>query len=253
MIYYGKTDKGITRSENQDTFIFRELSLKCVDGKVLLAAVCDGMGGEAAGNIASDIACESFVKYVTRQIKAFDEDVSNPDNTPFEKLLCDGVKYANNEVLSTAEGNDEYSGMGTTLVGVLVLESRIYAVSIGDSRLYAMYGKELRQISHDHSYVQSLVDSGAITEKAARNHPGKNIILRAIGADEEAEPEAYIPEEYPDALLLCSDGLYNMVSEDEISGILSDTFELGDAVDKLVDRANDAGGTDNITVFAVRL
>ena len=251
MIYYGKTDKGIVRKENQDAFFAKELNLQCVDVPCLLAVVCDGMGGAAAGNIASKIAGESFVNYVTRQINAFDQEFSGPKNIPFEKILRDGVRYANDRVLEAAQSNISYKGMGTTLVGILTIDETLFAVNIGDSRMYTLIGDTLTRVTHDHSFVQSLIDKGVLTESAARKHPSKNIILRAIGASDIAEPDVYTLENIPDAVLLCSDGLYGMVEEDKITDILKTSQDIESTVSTLIDLANKNGGSDNITVFAV--
>ncbi len=252
MIYYGLTDTGIVRSENQDTFRTKELRLNCVDSPALLCAVCDGMGGAAAGNLASEIASDSFIKYVERQIVAFDEDLSNPMNIPFEKLLRDGVRFANDAVLSAASETVAYKGMGTTLVGLLSVGELLYTVNIGDSRMYALYGNTLSQLTHDHSFVQTLIDNGTLTRESAKYHPGKNIILRAIGAQEVAEADIRLVSPIPDALLLCSDGLSNMVKDDEIARVLREN-EPKRACEILVDMANENGGKDNITVLAVKL
>lgn len=252
MIYYGLTDTGIVRSENQDTFRIKELSLTCVDSPALLCAVCDGMGGAAAGNLASEIASDSFIKYVERQIVAFDEDLSNPMNIPFEKLLRDGVRFANDAVLAAASETVAYKGMGTTLVGLLSVGELLYTVNIGDSRMYALYGERLTQLTHDHSFVQTLIDNGTLSRESAKHHPGKNIILRAIGAQEVAEADIRLVSPIPDALLLCSDGLSNMVRDDEIARVLREN-EPKKACEILVDMANKNGGKDNITVLAVKL
>lgn len=250
MIYYGNTDCGLVRSENQDTFGCEELKLKCIGKTALLAVVCDGMGGAAGGKLASESACESFTKYVIRQIEAFDEDLSNPSNIPFEKILLDGVKVANKAILASAAQSDEFKGMGTTLVAVLCVGETLYCVNIGDSRIYAMDGGELSQISHDHSYVQTLVDTGKITENEAMHHPEKNVILKAVGVSSSAEPDIF-SRKLPEAVLLCSDGLSNMVEKEEIKKALTDTSSLPEAVNGLIRSANAAGGTDNITVLAI--
>lgn len=251
MIYYGKTDTGTVREENQDTFSVTELQLQCVDSPVILAVVCDGMGGAAAGNLASKIAGESFIGYVKRQLDAFDEDLSSPKNIPFEKLLRDGVRYANDRVIETAQTNIVYKGMGTTLVGILVIEKMLYAVNIGDSRMYAYTDGVLTKITHDHSFVQSLIDKGVITESAAEHHPSRNLILKAVGASDIPEPDVYVLDSFPDTVLLCSDGLYSMVTPEEIIRILGSAENIQNAVDLLIDTANKNGGTDNITAFAL--
>ena len=250
MIYYGKTDCGLVRSENQDTFGFEEIKLRCIGTSALLAVVCDGMGGVAGGKLASTSACDCFIKYVARQIEAFDEDLSNPSNIPFEKMLRDGVKVANKTVLATAVQSAEYKGMGTTLVAVLCVDDAMYGVNIGDSRIYGLYKGELIQLSHDHSYVQTLVDEGKITEKDAASHPEKNVILKAVGVNAVAEPDIF-SFDIPEAVLLCSDGLSNVVMSDTIADLLSQSISICDTVDLLIKAANDAGGPDNITASVI--
>ncbi len=250
MIYYGKTDVGLVRSENQDTFGSCEINLKCIGKSALLAVVCDGMGGAAGGKIASESACDSFIKYVVRQIEAFDEDLSNPANIPFEKILRDGVKVANKSILASAVQSEEYKGMGTTLVAVLCVGDTLYCVNIGDSRAYIISDGEISQLSHDHSYVQMLVDAEEITEDEAMQHPEKNVILKAVGVSATAEPDVFTAE-MPDGIILCSDGLSNMVSKEEILREITSEKELCKAAEVLVEAANKKGGTDNITIFAI--
>lgn len=253
MIYYGKTDRGSVRSENQDSFGYEEINLKCIGTTALLAVVCDGMGGVAGGKIASEAASKSFIKYVTLQIEAFDEDLSDPLNIPFEKILRDGVKVANKEILAEAAQNTAYRGMGTTLAAVLCAGNTLYCVNIGDSRIYTLNGNEISQISQDHSYVQTLVDSGKITAEQAKHHPEKNVILKAVGVSAVAEPDVFKCG-VPNGILLCSDGLSNMVEDSQIAQALnaSNSKEsLEREINSLIKAANDAGGSDNITAFAV--
>lgn len=250
MIYYGKTDCGLVRSENQDTFGFEEIKLRCIGKSALLAVVCDGMGGVAGGKLASTSACDCFIKYVARQIEAFDQDLSNPSNIPFEKILRDGVKVANKTILATSMQNTEYKGMGTTLVAVLCVDDAMYGVNIGDSRIYGLYKGELVQLSHDHSYVQTLIDEGKITEMDAASHPEKNVILKAVGVNAVAEPDIF-SFDVPEAILLCSDGLSNVVPENHITMLLSQKKPLCDVVDSLIKAANDAGAPDNITASVI--
>ena len=250
MIYYGKTDVGLVRSENQDTFGYLEINLKCMEKNAFLAVVCDGMGGAAGGKTASTEACDSFTKYVVRQIEAFAEDLSSPSNIPFEKILRDGVKVANKSLLAIAAQSDEYKGMGTTLVAALCVGDTLYCVNIGDSRAYIINNGEITQLSHDHSYVQMLVDNKEITEDEAMFHPEKNVILKAVGVSATAEPDVFTAN-MPDGIILCSDGLSNMVTKEAMLSAMLDSDSTEKAVDSLVDAAIAAGGPDNITVFAI--
>lgn len=250
MIYYGKTDVGLVRSENQDTFGSFEIKLKCIESNILLAVVCDGMGGAAGGKLAGTEACDSFTKYVVRQIEAFAEDLSSPSNIPFEKILRDGVKVANKSILAIAAQSDEYKGMGTTLVAALCVENTLYCVNIGDSRAYIINDGEIKQLTHDHSYVQMLVDNKEITEVEAMHHPEKNVILKAVGVSANAEPDVFTTD-MPEGIILCSDGLSNVVTKEKILAEVSGEGSLEEALCALVDAANAEGGPDNITVFAI--
>ncbi len=251
MNYYGKTDKGKVRSENQDTLKISPIHLKCSGEDALLSVVCDGMGGANAGNLASNIAADTFCQYVCRQVEAFACDISNPENIPFEKILRDGVASANKAVFTKSTEGAEFSGMGTTLVACLSTNSFCYYVNVGDSRAYELrYGK-LSQVTHDHSYVQSLLDSGSISEEQAQNHPEKNIILRAVGTSPTLEADIFTKITPPSALLLCSDGLSNMVDKNEIYQVLSSSTLSENTVSTLVDMANDAGGSDNISAIVI--
>ncbi len=252
MKYYGMTDCGIVRSENQDTFGCEEIKLKCTGETLLLSVVCDGMGGASGGALASSTAESNFMKYVLRQIEAYGEDISNPDNIPFEKILGDGVKFANKAVLAESTANPEYEGMGTTLVAMLCAGNSLYVVNVGDSRMYALCGSDLVQITHDHSFVQSLVDNGTITKEQARTHPEKNIILQAVGTSTNIKPDIFTLKGLPEAALLCSDGLSNMLPDSEIGKILCKESSCEEIAAELTEAANTAGGTDNITVFVAK-
>ena len=143
--------------------------------------------------------------------------------------------------------------MGTTLVAVLCAGSLMYTVNVGDSRMYTLSDGVLCQITHDHSYVQSLVDNGSISPQEAKTHPEKNVILRAIGTTSNVEPDVFISEKFPRAALLCSDGLSNMISDSEICEIISSDISTKEIADNLICRANDSGGTDNITAIVIIL
>ena len=238
MIIFGKTDTGVVRDNNQDSF------RTVTKNGLSLCVVCDGMGGAAGGSTASNTACDAFVE------KAFELIEENTENTEYADILTRAVKYANHKVYSLAKSDKELSGMGTTLCAILADGKKIYAVSVGDSRIYMFDGGEVFQISHDHSYVQVLVDSGAITKEEGRTHPNKNIITRAIGTNEDVECDSYLMNFDADGFLLCSDGLTNYVTEN----LLKEFFytHSGDPsllADSLINYANNAGGSDNITVL----
>lgn len=238
MIIFGKTDTGVVRSNNQDSF------RTVTKDEFSLCVVCDGMGGAAGGSTASNTACDAFVEKV---FALLDEKGQNSEYTD---ILIESVKYANHKVYTLAKADKELSGMGTTLCAILTDGKKVYAVSVGDSRIYMFDRGEVLQISHDHSYVQVLVDSGAITKEESRTHPNKNIITRAIGTNEDVECDSYLMDFDADGFLLCTDGLTNYVSETDLKNYFGKySSDIQNFADTLINHANSAGGSDNITVL----
>lgn len=243
MICNGKTDVGIKRKNNQDSFaLFAKEGYFC-------AIVCDGMGGAKGGNVASALAVKTFASVIK---KAFSS--KNPDDyteNEINSLLKNAVDQANYTVFSKSKTNTDLEGMGTTLVAVIVCLCGTFAVNIGDSRLYKQSENILTQVSTDHSFVQYLIEKGELTPDQAVNHPNKNIILRALGVNERVECDLYRVDNY-DRLLLCTDGLTNHVSDERIAEIISGTYTSKETsykvrTEKLITEANEGGGLDNIT------
>ena len=233
----GKTDVGRVRQENQDDYRAGELP-----GGAVWALVCDGMGGAKGGREASQGACnviENFFQEQYAQCGAWQE----------EPFLKKALLYANRFVFQKAAHEEALAGMGTTAVCALVRSGNVYLCHAGDSRAYLIRDGKLTQLTHDHSYVQELVDCGTITEEEAEHHPQKNIITKALGVDYRLEPEftaAKLKRE--DRLLLCTDGLTNMVPVEEMEELLAQgTFY--DLPDRLIEAANAHGGSDNITAL----
>lgn len=254
MYFYGKSDIGKKRSVNQDSF--RE---EKICDNVFVFLVCDGMGGANGGNIASSVASDTFLDKVKEGVLKLTENnkcALTPDSA--EVILIKSVQEANRTVYLAAEKSDELSGMGTTLVAALVVDNTAFIVNVGDSRAYLIFGNVIDKVTHDHSYVQYLVDIGELTEEEAKNNVNKNIIMKAIGIEESVEPDIFRVEFGDNAfLLLCSDGLTNYVDEELIKEtVLSFDYESNisksDDVERvcstLVDMANENGGGDNITV-----
>ena len=242
MFISGKTDVGKRRSNNQDCFNITEL-----DGGAFLCTVCDGMGGANGGNIASDIACKVYVANVRSAYgTASDEEV-------MKNAIC----KANSAVYEASNSDPALTGMGTTLVSALIHpEGEITVANIGDSRLYYFTNGQLTQITHDHSYVQYLVDMGQITVSEAKKASIRNIIIRSVGNEAETTPDFFHLDYEPDGkLLLCTDGLTNCATADQITKVVkqADGDTMDKATDKLVKYANDGGGLDNITVIMVKL
>lgn len=250
------TNVGLVRKNNEDNFIvcrdltngiwefsqqFTKLGIK---GAVF--AVADGMGGQNAGEIASDMA----VKTIKSQFSNIKDDIFD-DSVHVKQFMYDTIKIANDNINDYANKNPESVGMGTTLVLAWVLKQNLYVAWCGDSRAYIYDENGLHQITRDHSYVQDLVDKGIITSEQAFYHPDKNIITRCLGNDNSASrPDIIsIPIENNIKILLCSDGLNSMIEDYNIGIILQNYNNIDIARERLVDEALKAGGDDNITVI----
>ena len=233
----GKTDVGRVRQENQDDYRAGELP-----GGAVWALVCDGMGGAKGGREASQGACNVIENF-------FQEQYAQCGAGQEEPFLKKALLYANRFVFQKAAHEEALAGMGTTAVCALVRSGQIYLCHAGDSRAYLFRDGKLVQLTHDHSYVQELVDCGTITVEEAEHHPQKNIITRALGVDYRLEPEyTHAALHGGDLLLLCSDGLTNAVPREQMETLLrSGTFY--DLPDRLVHAANENGGPDNITAL----
>ncbi len=242
MQVFSRVDKGKTRASNQDACFHNFLE----DGTAL-AIVCDGMGGANAGNIASETAIKVISEYVMTSYR------EGMDSFDAENLLKNAVISANSVVYNMSVDNAELKGMGTTAVAALVNSNFTVICHVGDSRAYLIDGDNITQLTRDHSMVQSLVESGKLTPEQARVHPRKNIITRALGADEDVLPEISETDiSNGQILLLCSDGLSNYVEADEMLEICKNN-DISRLADVLTDTANANGGGDNITVVAVTL
>ena len=240
MQLFAKTDKGKVRSVNQDSFATNVLA----DGSVL-AVVCDGMGGASAGDIASKTACEIISQYVTN---AYSKSMNSE---AIAKLLQNAILSANVNVFSLSQKDENLHGMGTTVVATIANDNRAIVCNVGDSRAYLLSNDTLKQITRDHSMVQSLVESGKLSPEEAIAHPKKNIITRALGVEENLIIDNFCVDiDAENKLLLCSDGLSNCVAEENILSIVNNNA-LDKAVDILIQEANFAGGKDNITAVIV--
>ena len=235
-----KTDKGNVRDSNQDAYAVGEFS-----DEVVWSVVCDGMGGAAGGNIASALA----VKVISDKINASYRDKMS--DASVKNMLDSALTAANIEVYDMAEAQAELRGMGTTVVCAIVKDNQAYIAHAGDSRAYLISNGNIQQITTDHSMVQDLLARGKITVQETINHPNKNIITRAVGVDKSIKIDfTQIDMEDDDALLLCTDGLTNYVSDEQILELMSDGKHYAFA-DRLVQKANSNGGGDNITVVIV--
>ena len=241
MKYSVMTDKGIKRATNQDSCF-----VECLSDTSCFAVVCDGMGGGNAGNVASDIAVKTISQRVNLAWRT-EMSISSAQN-----ILTTAIAAANICVYDEAQTSVAFKGMGTTVVAAIILNGRIVIAHAGDSRAY-IAGKELKRVTKDHSLVQNMVDSGQLTATQAQHHPDKNYITRALGIDEHLETD-FSQYEFNagEKLLLCSDGLTNFVSEDEIFRIMTQ-FPTEETAQILIDKANANGGGDNITAVVIEI
>lgn len=232
MIYFAKTHKGNVRKLNEDAVYIPE------DGIGFFAILADGMGGHNAGDVASSL--------VVNTVKAFLYDIEPASFS--EGSVRDALCHANTLIWNESCTNANRSGMGSTATVAVFVDSGVYIGQVGDSRAYLYRDGNLSQITKDHSYVQLLIDRGFITQEDAARHPQKNIITRAMGTEPDVEVDTFVVElKENDIILLCSDGLNNAVSDDEIAKLLSSDLSL--ASENLIQAALDNGGTDNISVI----
>ncbi len=237
MVYSMKTDKGAVRDMNQDNCF-----MTVFDDESCFAVVCDGMGGPNAGDIASDMA----VKVITESfVSGWNNKISVDDA---KELLVESINAANTKIYNFAVSSPSYCGMGTTVVAAVMFGEKVMIANVGDSRCYSV-SDSLKQITKDHSYVQELIDSGKITEKEAENFPYKNVITRALGTNPVVTSDIFVVDNTDSVkFLLCSDGLYNFASENEILDVFSEA-SAENIASELVAIANKNGGGDNITAL----
>ncbi len=240
---WGLTDPGCVREQNQDAFHMEQL-----DKNTLLCVVCDGMGGAKSGNVASKLAVEVFVEEIRRTWTA------GMEQEQVDQMLEGAVKLANYTVYDQSQQSEVFSGMGTTLVAALIRDFRVTVANVGDSRAYRINREGVRCLTVDHSLVQLMVDRGELTPEMAKNYPGKNFITRAIGTEPMVLCDLYhLDVERGDALLLCSDGLSNLLDEQEV------LFEVVHGTNKqlccqrLLEIAKNRGAPDNVTSVLVMI
>lgn len=238
---YARTDIGKTREMNQDYYYISD-SLS----EVQLYILADGMGGYKGGEIASKLAVNSAKNYILNNFKETPKDKAS-----LIQLIGSSVEYANMVVYEKAKEEKELEGMGTTLEICLIYNNKAYIAHVGDSRIYRIRKEFIRKLTQDHSYVQKLVSDGTITQEEANIHPKKNMLIKALGCNAFVEPDVMIRGFLKDdIILMCSDGLTNEVSNQEIYNIAKQDFER--APIELVDLANQNGGGDNITVITIK-
>ena len=236
MKIFSLTDIGRKREVNQDYVYVTDKPVGHIPN---LFVVADGMGGHKAGDFASKYA-----------VQVLEEHIRN-NSGMVETIITEAVQEANRKIVEKARENTEMEGMGTTLVVATIIEHTLYFANVGDSRLY-LIRDEIKQLSKDHSLVEEMVRLGGINEEEAKHHPDKNIITRAIGAKDDVEVDFF---EYRlqkgDVILMCTDGLTNMVDDDEIFRIIKGGRDIVETAMQLVEKANENGGKDNIGIVLV--
>ena len=244
-----KTDVGRKRQGNEDRF--------CLDPTLGLYVVADGMGGHAAGEVASRLAVETIQEWMGKYLSGADVAIVGPAaaaGSAEANFLLSSIRLANRIIFDSAKDRREYTGMGTTVVAVLAQDDRFVLAHVGDSRIYRIRRDHIVQISRDHSFVQEQVDSGMMSAAEAHQSQYRHMITRALGLKENVDVDLTEQPARPgDVLLLCSDGLSDLLDDEEMLAAVRDhADDLNQACQALVDRANSKGGDDNITVLVVR-
>lgn len=227
------TDIGKLRRQNEDAVYVNEK-------EPYFLVVADGMGGHNAGEVASSIAIETIKDVLTKK--------PGRRKIDYEHKMLEAFTLANKKIYEYADENSKLMGMGTTTVTALISGGKLIVGNVGDSRAYIIKDDDIRQISIDHSYVWQLVLRGEITEQQAKRHPKRNFITRAMGTEKDIEADIFSEKWEGGVVLICSDGLSNLVENYEMKKIVSDATDLQEAADKLASLANERGGSDNITV-----
>ena len=239
---YAKTDVGKAREKNEDSYYITDDTLE----ELQLFILADGMGGYNGGEIASSTAVTCAKNYIENNFKETPRDKDS-----LIQLVASSMEYANMVVYEKSIENKKLEGMGTTLEVCLIYNNKAYIGHIGDSRIYRLRKNFMRKITQDHSYVQKLVQEGTITNEEAEHHPKKNMLMKALGCNAFVEPDVMVKGFLKeDILIICSDGLTNMVLVSDIERIVKENFEM--APKELIELANQNGGVDNITVITIK-
>lgn len=239
MEVFAKSDVGKMRDMNQDYYYISK-----PEDNLQLFIIADGMGGYKGGEIASRLAVETSKKYIINNFQTVEnrEDIL--------KLIRNAIEYANLTIYEKSKEFEDLENMGTTIDICLVIANKVYIGHVGDSRVYRKRKDFFRKLTTDHSYVQKLVSDGTITKEEAYTHPKKNMLIKALGSPNLVEPDVMVKGFLKDdILLMCSDGLTNMLRDEEIVDIINEDSRK--ACNKLVDRANEQGGYDNITAIII--
>ena len=243
MRYWGLTDPGCVRTQNQDAYQMEQL-----DRNTALCIVCDGMGGAKSGNIASTLAVDVFVQEVRRSW------TNSMNQEKINQMLYSAVKLANFTVYDQAQQFEEFDGMGTTLVAVLIHNRHVTVIHVGDSRAYRVNADGIWQMTRDHSLVQMMVERGELSQEMAKSYPGKNFITRAIGTEAIVDCDiSNLELSEGEFLVLCSDGLSNVLDDQEILFEVIHGVNKQDCCQRLLDIAKTRGAPDNVTSVLVEI
>ena len=243
MQYWAITDPGCVRPQNQDTY-----QIEVLDKNTLLCVVCDGMGGAKSGNVASTLAADVFVEEIRRTW------TPNMDIEKQDYMLRGAVKLANFTVFDQAQQFEEFDGMGTTLVAVLIQGKNATVINVGDSRAYALDESGIHQLTNDHSLVQMMIRHGELTPEQARSYPGKNLITRAIGTEASVECDVFHHRvNKGERMLLCTDGLSNLLDDQEILFEVVHGQDDETLCERLMAIAKNRGAPDNVTCVFVQI
>lgn len=247
----GKTDKGKKRQKNEDSFV--------VEAELGFMLVADGMGGHAAGEVASQLASTLCAEQLKRSLHTghvpiFHHVPSDPNLDPRSRILGDCVKFSNQAVFEASQKNPENHNMGTTLVAALWLDDKLAVAHVGDSRLYLIHEGKMQLCTEDHSFVQEQINRGLLSVEEAEKSDLRNMLTRSIGMNEDVTVDLKeISVSEGDYILLCSDGLTKMLDDTQIESVFAKLQEPQELADELIRQANDAGGGDNITTIVARL
>lgn len=237
---FAKTDIGKARDMNQDYYY-----IPTQEEALPLYILADGMGGYQGGEVASKLATTAVKNYITSNF-----DKIEKEKEEILKLVRSAMEYANMVVYEKSKENKELDGMGTTLEVCLIYNNKAYIGHVGDSRIYRIRREFMRKLTHDHSYVEKLVKDGTISKEESMHHPKKNMLMKALGCTAFVEPDVMIKGFIKDdKILMCSDGLTNMLTDEQIYKIIKQ--EENQAPNKLIEMANEAGGYDNITAIII--
>jgi len=244
------TDKGLRRSTNEDNFAVRD--------DLGLFVVADGMGGHAAGEVASQAAIDGIVAFAEATVSVSSDQTwpipFNPNQSVNANRLDAGFRMADRRIATEAAASAELRGMATTAVAALITDSVVTLAHVGDSRVYRSHQGQLEQLTRDHSWVEEQIRAGTLTESAARAHPWRNIVTRALSGSEELEVDIReLSLESGDRLLLCSDGVFAVLTDDQIGEVLQQHADLDAVCHALIKGANDGGGPDNVTAVVLEV